>query len=122
MSNRLSLCTLQNQGCSAHVVTLQTIHKDILHGREMMIGQPLASITAGYIEEVFHIAKTAVLYENILHKTATVGIGLDKDATLAITSIIAVLYDDVSYSRRHFATDNHSMQALEMAVSDDDVL
>ena len=122
MSNRLCLCTLQNQGSSTHVVTLQTIYEDILHGREMMIGQPLASITAGYIEEVFHIAETAVLYENILHKTTTVRVGLDKDATLAIASIISVFYNDISYTRRHFATDNHRMQALEMAVADDDIL
>ena len=122
MSNRLSLCTLQNQGCSTHVVTLQTIHEDILHGREMMVCLSLTCITAGYVEEILHITKRTVFYKYILHKTATIRIGLDKDSTLAIASIITVLYDYVSYTRRHFAADNHRMQALEMTVADDDVL
>ena len=87
-----------------------------------MIVLPFTSITAGDIKEVFHLVETAVLHIHILYKTTAVGIGLDEDAALAIARIVAVFYNHVSHTCRHFASYHHSVQSLEMAVADNDVL
>ena len=104
------------------MIALQSIHKDVSDGREMVVVLSLTRISTGYIEEVFHIAKGTVVHIDILHEATTVWIGFDKDATLAIASIITVFYDNVSYSRRHLATDDLGVLSLELAVADNDIL
>ena len=68
----LCLRALQDKGCGAHVVALQTVHEEVSDDREVIVVLSLAGVSAGNVEEVFHIAEGAVLYENILDETATV--------------------------------------------------
>lgn len=122
VEDRLGLSTLEHKGCLLHIVTLQSVDENISDGREVMIVLHFTSITTGDIKEVFHLVETSVLHIHILCKTTAVGIGLDEDAALAIARIVAVFYNHVSHTCRHFASYHHSVQSLEMAVADNDVL
>ena len=88
----------------------------------MRIVHTFSRIHTGNVEQVFYLVENAVPDEEVLHESATVGVGLYEDAAFAVSCIVAVLYKDVAHSCRHLAAYDYGVQTLEVTVADDDVL
>ena len=88
----------------------------------MVIVHSLTGIHARDIEKVFHLAEFTVPDIKPFHKSAAVGIRFHEDAAFAISGIGAVFHKYVSHSCRHLAAYHHSMQSLETAAADNNVL
>ena len=101
MADRFGCSALQHEGCLTHLSTTKTIYTEVADIGKVVVVESLSGIHTGDIEQVFHFVENTVVYINITHKTSTVRVGLDEDATLAITRIIAVFHKHVLYACTH---------------------
>jgi len=95
---------------------------DVVNVSEVVVVCSLACIHGCDIEEVFYLAKLATVEVDIVDEATSVGVGLDVESSLDIACIVAVFDEYISYSCAHFRTYHHSVQTLEMAIANDDVL
>ncbi len=117
------LCRSLKDECSGGgFVAGESGNVDVGHGRVVGAFKTLPGIAARDVEKVLDLTELAIFHEDSGDESAAVRIGLDVETAFAVTGIIAVLDDDVAHTSRHLAADDHCMEALEMAVADDDVL
>ena len=118
---RFFLRALQNDGGSRGFLTANIFDKDVVHLREMMIVHAFARIFRSEEKEVFHLSEFAIVYENVADETAAIGIGFEVDTAFAITGVGAIFDEYIFDTRRHFATQHHGVQTLELTIADDDI-
>ena len=87
--------TLKDESTGTCLAALDILNGYILDIREEGVVEPLASIHAGDVKKVLHLVKYTVFEGNVSDETATVGIGLDIQATLAVTSVVTILHIDI---------------------------
>jgi len=118
----LCLCALKDDGCCTGTLAGYVRDVNIVNVSEVMVVCSLACIHGCDIEEVFYLAKLATVEVDIVDEATSVGVCLDVEPSLDIACIVAVFDEYISYSCAHFRTYHHSVQTLEMAVANDDVL
>ena len=75
-----------------------------MHFGEMGIVHAFSCIHGSGIEQVFYFVELAIVDVDVVDESASIGIGLDINASFAITAIRAVFYEYILYTSRHFTT------------------
>ena len=122
IGHRLLGGALQDKGCFRHLAAFQSIDNEIFNHREMIVVKPFARIFACDIKKVLNLIKHAIPHIKILYETAAVRIGLDVDAALAVSGVVAILHKHIAHSARHLAAEHHRMKPFEMTIAYYDIL